>query len=109
MRTNMSDHVRYDRKNRLEAIIDLVGIGDIIVKCDSERNDFREECLTSTGVCIIRDKNTKRIITAYIASLGKARRIYEIAYGYTEMPHSIFETVRANQKYANAINHADCF
>lgn len=103
IKSNMTNHARYDRADRINAIIDTIGIGEIVLIVP--KNEYREICLTDTGVVIVRATADRKIITVYVASLQLARTLYEKKFNINRLPKALFDTVRCNQKYADLINN----
>lgn len=99
MKTNMTHHARFDRANRLNYIIDTIGIGEVMYtsyqKCYDGRDAFLK--LTSTGVVVVTGKDNK-IITAYIATVNEAIGIYRKATGRHEMPAGLYKRICKNEK-----------
>lgn len=103
IKSNMTYHARYDRADRINAIIDTIGIGEIMLIVP--KNEYREICLTDTGVAIVRTITDKKIITAYVASLQLARTLYEKKFNINKLPKTLFDVVLRNQKYADLVNN----
>lgn len=103
IKSNMTNHARYDRAARINAILDTVGIGEIMFTVPQSNN--KEICMTDTGVAIVRAQADKKIITVYVASLHLARTLYEKKFNIDRLPKTFFETVKRNQKYADLVNN----
>ena len=100
MKTNMTFHARVERDNRLEFIIDTVGIGEVI--CETNRPDDSygkpvKMRLTDTGVIIVTSQENK-IITAYIATISEAIGVYREATTRHELPSGLYKKIRQNEK-----------
>lgn len=103
IKSNMTYHARYDRADRITAIIDTIGIGEIMFIVP--KNEYSEICLTTTGVVIVRTITERRIITVYVASLQLARALYATKFNMKKLPQTLFNVIRQNQKYADLINN----
>ena len=99
MKTNMTHHARFDRANRLNYIVDTIGIGEVVCtyrqKCYDGRDAFLK--LTSTGVIMVVNEENK-IITAYIATIGEAIGVYREATTRHELPSGLYKRIRQNEK-----------
>ena len=103
MKTNMTYHARYDRKNRIEYILDTVGLGEPVCEWtykDERHNGPVTKILTDTGVIILKN-NKNKIITTWIGSTQQAKAVYVGASGgkATKMPQKLYTTIKDNQKY----------
>lgn len=93
----MSNHCKYDRKNRLELIETKIGWGQIIKKT------YFNNCyhfLTDTGIIAIVDDKLEKIITIYLANVSDLLSIYN---GYKKIPPFLLKKVQThiNHGYAN--------
>lgn len=97
MKTNMTHHAKNDRMARLEYIVDTVGVGKVIatsIELDKYNRETISE-LTTTGVIIIR--NTERmVVTAYIAEMNQAIKVWRTAKGTQKMPTPVYNKIRQN-------------
>lgn len=94
--TNMTAHVILDRMNRINFIEKTIGFGTAKYTCDDDRSNDTVKTLTSTGVIVVRQKNTNTIITAYVASVGQAFRLFNRATGKTKMPMRFWDIINYN-------------
>lgn len=99
MKTNMTHHARFDRANRLNYIVDTIGIGEVVCtyhqKCYDGRDAFLK--LTSTGVIMVVSEENK-IITAYIATVSEAIGLHRKATGRHDMPTGLYKRICKNEK-----------
>ena len=93
---NMTRHAQVDRFDRLAKIVDTVGFGNEY--CTITQADGALKTLTTTGIVIVRNETTKKIITAYPATLNQAKAIMVKRTGSETLPHSLFKAVMVNQK-----------
>ncbi len=95
MKIKMSKHVMVDRADRMVYIMQTVGFGETVVF--THVHDGARECLTETGVIMVKAMHEERLITAYIPSLDKVSAMY------TEMglrvPQYMIRKIGNNQKY----------
>ena len=74
-----SKHYTKDRQKR-EAIINTIGIGKVVdsfVIDRGHRNGAEIHKITDTGIIIIYNQHTKKMITKLIARPGQIRRYYK--------------------------------
>lgn len=97
MKTNMTGHAINDRITRFEYIIDTVGIGKVITRYQDidEYNRIVVFELTTTGVIIVRNKDNM-VVTAYIAELRQAIRVWRCSNGDKKMPAPLFTKIKQN-------------
>lgn len=93
----VSAHVVYDRMDRMMLIAKYIGWGEIVLEVrNPERNNNCINCLTSTGVLIVKGENGT-LVTAYPASLSQVKALYGM-YNYDRIPEYLFNRVMKNQK-----------
>ena len=104
-KTLVSDHAKEDRIDRLTACLTTIGYNDFaLIVEDTKRGNNTTKYLTDTGIMIIRDTDTKRIVTGYMATVQQAIRMYREA-GYERMPNGMYKKiVRNNEKYKELLN-----
>ena len=93
----MTYHARVEREERINYIIDTVGIGEPVVKVQRPK-DKRYMTLTNTGVIIITGSDNV-IITMYIGTIDEALMTYRNATKMHNMPDGLYKKVKAVQKY----------
>lgn len=92
----MTNHVINDRMNRLLYIAQTIGWGEIIAE------DFHgtgRECLTSTGVVLVKATDAERLITAWIADVDRATAIWRGAGKGNKMPDWLMRRIANNAKH----------
>ena len=103
MKTNMTEHARYDRTNRINYIIDTIGIGNVIAEIatvdDLGRAGFQK--LTDTGVIIVLSADNRTIVTAFIGTLAQVCKVYKTAKKSQRLPDGLYNRVINNGKYIN--------
>lgn len=99
MKTNMTEHARKDRQSRLEYIIDTVGVGKVAVRYQDidEKNRIVIFELTTTGVIIVRNAENM-VVTAYIAEMRQAVRVWRCQHGDKKMPAPLYKKITQNTK-----------
>lgn len=104
-KTLVSDHAKKDRIDRLTACLTTIGYNDFsLIVEDTKRGNNTTKYLTDTGIMIIRDTDTKRIVTGYMATVQQAIRMYREA-GYERMPNGMYKRiVRNNEKYKELLD-----
>lgn len=98
MKTNMTYHARKDRMDRIEFILDNVGLGEVVAETASKDSRGGTIRLTSTGVIIVVSADNRTIVTTYIASVSQAIRVYSAAHYTTKLPNALYKKVAANAK-----------
>lgn len=74
-------HFDTDRQDRIDKISDLIGFGHVVRSFDYDRghpNGPEIHTLTSTGIVIVRNARTKKIVTVLIARPGQIARLYKL-------------------------------
>lgn len=93
----MSEHASQERIERMMYLVMEIGLGDEVCSVES-RNDCTE-VLTSTGLILVLG-NENLLVTAYIANMDRATRIWRAANGNIEMPQTLYrQIVRNKTKY----------
>lgn len=100
----MTNHAREDRADRLTYIALTIGFGNIVFERKS--GEFRE-CITDTGVLMIKNLTKEVLVTAYIIGIDKAVLLYKKEFGNDAMlPRSLYRTIINNRKHLKAQNLA---
>ena len=76
---NKSNHYRKERRER-EDIIRSIGTGEIVARFTINKGHKRGpeiHSITSTGIIIIQNEKTKKLITKLIARPGQIRRYFK--------------------------------
>ena len=90
---NLSEHVINDRVERLALIGSTIGFGEIIkVKVKMGKYGKVKMCLTNTGVTIIKDVISDKVITAYACNLKELFFLYDS----NRVPQHIYKIVHTN-------------
>lgn len=99
----LSYHCEVGRANRVQAIIDTVGLGQIVAKKYFRSPDDisygkpgRYLCITDTGVTMILTEDMETIITVYITTYKELLNVYN---GAKKIPPYLKKKVDRNQTY----------
>lgn len=101
MKKNITRHVSVERYDRIEYIIDTIGLGEKIILeaiIPNEQKIMRKMQITDTGVLLVKPCDAEIIVTAWIASIDQVVRISRKS-GLSRVPESLYRKVRNNQKY----------
>ncbi len=98
MKAVISYHVAHERTDRMSAILSSVGIGEV-VNVFAYENDLgpTEWCITDTGILVVRNPYTMRIVTAYALRMKQVVAIYK-AHGFIRVPTQIMSAVCNNER-----------
>lgn len=94
-----TQHYINDRKNRIDFINDVIGVGTIVdsfVVDKGHRNGAEIHSITDTGIIIIRNYHTKKLVTMLIARPQQIRRYYIIEN--KAIPLNIVSIAREHQR-----------
>lgn len=92
-RMKMTKHAAEDRIDRLMQIATTIGFGKEVLCVPSDTKPDAVECLTDTGVIIIKSADKKVMITAYVATIDRVFALYK-----GKAPQWMIEKVRKAQK-----------
>lgn len=88
-------HLIEDRMDRVVFIATKVGFGEIVEEFYIEDNHGKHyECVTSTGVIIVKDLSKKVVVTMFVGRMGQIKRLY----GDKEIPRNLKITIKRNEK-----------
>lgn len=97
MNEQMSYHVAVHRADRVQHIIEEIGIGNIIKEKYVRFNigeAGRYICITDTGITIIKSEDKKTIITMYVTTKKELLMVYG---GQKKIPPFLHKKVDHNQ------------
>jgi hypothetical protein len=94
-KVQMTKHATQERMDRLVKIALTLGWGEILLKSPKE-NGTKMECITSTGVLMIMNKDCDTLITAFVPSIDKVTAVYKNC-GQT-VPKTLKQVVVRNTK-----------
>ena len=88
-------HLTEDRMERVVFIATTVGFGEIIEEFYVEDNHGKHfECVTSTGVIIVKSLDKLTIVTMYVARHNQIKRLYK----EREIPNGLKVVIKRNEK-----------
>ena len=88
-------HLTEDRMERAVFIATTVGFGEIIEEFYVEDNHGKHfECVTSTGVIIVKGLDKQTIVTMYVARYNQIKRLYK----EREIPNGLKVVIKRNEK-----------
>lgn len=97
MKEQMTYHVAVQRANRVQHIIDNIGLGQI-VKEKYTRFSLEQAgrwiCLTDTGITIVKDEAKEKIITMYVTT---QRELVAVFGGVKKIPLFLKKKVAHNE------------
>lgn len=74
-----TQHYTNDRKSRIDFINDVIGVGNIVdsfIVDKGHKNGAEIHSVTDTGIIIIRNYHTKKLVTMLIGRPQQIRRYY---------------------------------
>ena len=88
-------HLTEDRMDRVVFIATTVGFGEIVEEFYIEDNHGKHyECVTSTGVVIVKGMDRKTVVTMYVARHNQIKRLYQDK----EIPRGLIVVIKRNEK-----------
>ena len=93
MAIELTKHCEVYRKERVQNIIDYIGLGQVI-KEKFIHNCYT--CITDTGVTIIKSADKTKVITIYVTTYRELVAVYE---GTKKIPPYLKKKVDRNQSY----------
>ena len=89
--TEYTYHCRVERANRVQHIINEIGMGQVVKKSYTAGKYL---CITDTGITIIKDANETKIITMYVTTY---RELVAVFNGEKKIPPYLKKKVNHNQ------------
>ena len=88
-------HLTEDRMDRVVFIATTIGFGEIVEEFYIEDNHGKHyECVTSTGVIIVKGLDKKTVVTMYVARHNQIKRLYK----EREIPRNLRAIIKRNEK-----------
>lgn len=88
-------HLTEDRMERVVFIATTIGFGDTIEEFYVDDDHGKHyECVTSTGVIIVKGLDRKTVVTMYVAHHNQIKRLYKDR----EIPRGLKVVVKRNEK-----------
>lgn len=95
----ISRHIIQDRMERMVLIATTIGYGNIIREfvTDGKFGKIRQ-CITDTGVMILKECETDKVITLYAITIDRLIATYRAEAPNERVPQYLYKTVLNNQK-----------
>ena len=103
-RITMTRHIKEERLDRLTYIAMNVGFGNVVLE-QPRVEEGKRDCLTDTGVLLVKDIMEEVLVTAYIISIDKATAMYKHS-GYPAVPTQMRKIIIKNEKHLKKQNIA---
>lgn len=100
MKLSMTYHAREERFDRLSALVEYLGVGEIVLEVPDRVHIGSIRCITDTGIMFIKSADNGVVITAFMASVPQVSSMYH-QLGFNKMPRYLYQRiVQNNKKYA---------
>lgn len=103
MKMEMTYHCRVQRQNRVQHIIDTIGLGQVVhekyfrsMEAALAGKPGTYTCITDTGITLIKTEDKKQIITMYVTTYAELVNIYN---GSKNIPAFLRRRVDRNQSF----------
>jgi hypothetical protein len=95
----ISRHIIQDRMERMVLIATTIGYGNIVREfvTDGKFGKIRQ-CITDTGVMILKECETDKVITLYAITIDRLIATYRAEAPNERVPQYLYKTVLNNQK-----------
>ena len=87
----MTYHVRIERRDRVQNIINQIGIGQVVKE---KYVNGCYTCITDTGVTLIKSADKLKLVTMYVTTYKELVAVYN---GPKKIPHYLRKKVDHNQ------------
>lgn len=88
-------HLVEDRADRVVFIATTIGFGEVVEEFYvNDNHGAHYECVTSTGVIIVKGLDRKTVVTMYVAHHNQVKRLYKDR----EIPRGLKVVVKRNEK-----------
>lgn len=94
MELTLTAHAKFDRRQRIEALEQVLGFTRSVLEVKVQEED-RKYCLTSSGVLLVKSISTDVVITAFMANIDQCYRLYRMA-GKKQISPKVRERVMKN-------------
>ena len=96
MTIEMTYHASVERLDRLAACVEHLGMSKFILEQPDRKYPGTKRCLTSTGIIMVMDVTTERLITGFMATPAQVAAMYK-----GKAPQKIYNrVVKNNQRYS---------
>lgn len=100
--TKMTYHAQVERQERIDYILDHIGIGETVCEYYQEEKGTIAR-LTTTGVIVVLTPNYKSLVTMYVAGLPEASHYYKSVYKVSRMPNNLASRIARNKELMDRI------
>lgn len=95
----ISQHIIKDRLERMVLIATTIGYGNVIKEFVTQGKYGKvRQCITDTGVVIIKELFTEKVITAYAIRISRAIALYRTEAPNERIPQKLYTTIINNEK-----------
>lgn len=102
MYVEMTIHAQ-ERIDRLAKCVELLGMSSFIVEARDSRYPGTIRKMTATGIILVFDEQTNRLITGYMATMAQMHLIYRQAH-IARVPEKIYKRVHKNNTKYSFLN-----
>ena len=95
MQIELTHHAKLDRIERLTECLAVLGMGQIVIEAKDSRYPGTVRQLTATGIMLVFEENTNKLITGYMATVAQMYCIYRQA-NVSHIPSKIYNRVHKN-------------
>ena len=89
----MTYHCKYEREGRVNAIIEKIGIGQVVKE---SYHNGKYICITDTGITLIKNETKTILITMYVTTIKELMMVYG---GMKKVPTYLHKRVDRNQSW----------
>lgn len=90
----LSYHAKVERAERLSALKSVLGFTSTVLEVEYKQARTKQ-CLTSSGIMIIKNIDTDVVITAYMANMKQCIKLYRDA-GKAQVSPKMYKRVQKN-------------
>lgn len=91
----VSKHMAEDRMDRVLAIAQHIGWGEVMLEVIDCNNASHILCFTTTGVMLVKGRSTGKLVTAYVPTPDKVFAVLTNS-GYSSVPNYLLRKVKQN-------------
>lgn len=103
MYVEMTYHAREERIDRLVECVEHLGMGKFVVEARDSRYPGTIRRMTATGIILVYDEKTDRLVTGYMATASQLYLIYQQAR-ISYIPKKIYNRVHKNNELYAFLN-----
>lgn len=95
----LSRHIIKDRLERMVKIATTIGYGNIIKEFVTQGKYGQiRQCLTDTGIMILKELNSDKVITVYAIRLSRVIALYRTEAPNERIPQKLYTAIINNEK-----------